>query len=60
VPQRIDTHRFSAVEQLTPQLWKQHFTDIPLRSLLDRTGSTSLPLIQLAMPQADRLQRVDR
>lgn len=35
VLQRIDTHPFSAVEQLTPRLWKQHFADAPLRSLLD-------------------------
>jgi transposase len=35
VLQRIDTHPFSAVEQLTPRLWKQHFADDPLRSLLD-------------------------
>ena len=35
VLQRIDTHPFSAVEQLTPRLWKQHFADNPLRSLLD-------------------------
>lgn len=37
VLQRIDTHPFSAVAQLTPRLWKQHFADAPLRSLLDRT-----------------------
>lgn len=35
VLQRIDAHPFSAVEQLTPRLWKQHFADAPLRSLLD-------------------------
>ena len=35
VLQRIDTHPFSAVEQLTPRLWKEHFADDPLRSLLD-------------------------
>lgn len=35
VLQRIDTHPFSAVAQLTPRLWKQHFADAPLRSLLD-------------------------
>jgi len=35
VLQRIDTHPFSAVEQLTPRLWKLHFADAPLRSLLD-------------------------
>jgi hypothetical protein len=37
VLQRIDTHPFSAVEQLTPRLWKQHFAEAPLRSLLDST-----------------------
>jgi transposase len=37
VLQRIDTHPFSAVDQLTPRLWKQHFADVPLRSLLDST-----------------------
>lgn len=35
VLQRIDTHPFSKVEQLTPRLWKPHFADQPLRSLLD-------------------------
>lgn len=35
VLQRIDTHPFAQVEQLTPRLWKQHFADDPLRSLLD-------------------------
>ena len=35
VLQRIDTHPFSAVEELTPRLWKQHFANQPLRSLLD-------------------------
>jgi transposase len=39
VLQRIDTHPFSAVEQLTPRLWKQHFADNPLRSLLDTAGA---------------------
>jgi transposase len=34
VLQRIDTHPFSTVEQLTPRLWKHHFADAPLRSLL--------------------------
>lgn len=37
VLQRLDTHPFSAVAQLTPRLWKQHFAQAPLRSLLDRT-----------------------
>jgi transposase len=36
VLQRIDTHPFRQVDQLTPRLWKQHFADAPLRSLLDR------------------------
>jgi transposase len=35
VLQRIDTHPFAQVEQLTPRLWKQHFASQPLRSLLD-------------------------
>jgi transposase len=35
VLQRIDTHPFAQVEQLTPRLWKQHFAAAPLRSLLD-------------------------
>jgi transposase len=39
VLQRIDTHPFSAVEQLTPRLWKQHFAETPLRSLLDPARS---------------------
>ena len=38
VLQRIDTHPFSAVEQLTPRLWKQHFADNPLPSLLDTSS----------------------
>lgn len=37
VLQRIDTHPFSAVDQLTPRLWKQHFGATPLHSLLDLT-----------------------
>lgn len=39
VLQRIDTHPFSAVEQLIPRLWKQHFADAPLRSLLDTASA---------------------
>jgi len=39
VLQRIDTHPFSAVDQLTPRLWKQHFADAPLRSLLDTANA---------------------
>jgi hypothetical protein len=39
VLQRIDTHPFSAVDQLTPRLWKQHFADAPLRSLLDTASA---------------------
>jgi transposase len=35
VLQRVDTHPFAQVEQLTPRLWKQHFAGEPLRSLLD-------------------------
>ena len=37
VLQRIDTHPFSQVDQLTPRLWKEHFAADPLRSLLDAT-----------------------
>lgn len=36
VLQRIDCHPQSQVQQLTPRLWKQHFADAPLRSLLHR------------------------
>jgi transposase len=36
VLQRIDTHPALDVHLLTPRLWKQHFTDNPLRSDLDR------------------------
>jgi transposase len=32
VLQRIDTHRVSDVDQLTPRLWKAHFGDSPLKS----------------------------
>jgi len=39
VLQRIDTHPFSAVEQLTPRLWKQNFAAAPLRSLLDAASA---------------------
>jgi len=35
VLQRIDTHPFAQVDQLTPRMWKQHFAAAPLRSLLD-------------------------
>jgi len=34
VLQRIDTHPFSRVEELTPRLWKQHFADQPMISRL--------------------------
>ena len=36
VLQRIDTHPYAQVHELTPRLWKQHFAHDPLRSLLDR------------------------
>jgi transposase len=36
VLQRIDRHPHSQVDQLTPRLWKHHFADAPLRSLLGR------------------------
>jgi transposase len=35
VLQRIDRHPQSQVSLLTPRLWKLHFADAPLRSLLD-------------------------
>jgi len=35
VLQRIDTHPFAQVDQLTPRLWKEHFAGDPLRSLLE-------------------------
>lgn len=37
VLQRIDTHPQSRLAELTPRLWKQHFADQPLRSLLHRS-----------------------
>ena len=37
VLQRIAEHPQSKVNQLTPRLWKEHFADAPLRSMLDRT-----------------------
>ena len=36
VLQRIGQHPASAVAQLTPRQWKQHFAANPLRSDLDR------------------------
>jgi hypothetical protein len=36
VLQRVDTHPAFEVQLLTPRLWKQHFTEHPLRSDLDR------------------------
>jgi len=39
VLQRIDTHPFAQVEQLTPRLWKPHFADAPLRSLLETASA---------------------
>ncbi len=35
VLQRIDRHPQSQVAQLTPRLWKEHFSGAPLRSMLD-------------------------
>lgn len=40
VLQRVDTHPFERVEQLTPRLWKHHFGDDPMRSMLDQSRST--------------------
>lgn len=34
VLQRVDTHPFGRVEELTPRLWKQHFEGDPIRSRL--------------------------
>ncbi len=36
VLQRIDQHPQSKVTELTPRLWKEHFADAPMRSMLDR------------------------
>ena len=39
VLQRVDTHPFERVEELTPRLWKQHFASDPMKSRLDlRSG----------------------
>jgi transposase len=38
VLQRIDRHPGKDIDQLTPRLWKQHFADDPLRSVLHRQG----------------------
>jgi len=40
VLQRVDTHPFERVEELTPRLWKHHFADNPMRSMLDPGRST--------------------
>lgn len=37
VLQRVDTHPFERVEELTPRLWKKHFADNPMRSRLDHS-----------------------
>lgn len=34
VLQRIATHPYARVEELTPRLWKEHFADAPIRSVL--------------------------
>ena len=36
VLQRVDTHPFDRVHELTPRLWKHHFGDDPMRSALVR------------------------
>lgn len=36
VLQRIGEHPASRVEELTPRLWKEHFADNPMKSVLDR------------------------
>ena len=37
VLQRVDTHPFDRVDELTPRLWKKHFADHPMRSRLDQS-----------------------
>jgi transposase len=37
VLQRVDTHPFERVEELTPRLWKKHFANDPMRSRLDQS-----------------------
>jgi len=39
VLQRVDTHPFERVEELTPRRWKEHFGNDPMKSMLD-CGST--------------------
>ncbi len=39
VLQRIDQHPQSKVTELTPRLWREHFADAPMRSMLDRPPS---------------------
>ena len=39
VLQRIDTHPFKRVEELTPRLWKDRLAENPMRSLLDREAT---------------------
>ena len=34
VLQRVDTHPFERIEELTPRLWKHHFGDDPIPSQL--------------------------
>jgi len=36
VLQRVDTHPYERVDELTPRLWKEHFGDNPMKSMLDR------------------------
>jgi transposase len=40
VLQRIDTHPSERVAELTPRLWKHHFGDDPMRSMLGRGPSS--------------------
>ena len=35
VLQRIATHPAACVAELTPRLWKEHFAEAPMRSVLD-------------------------
>jgi len=43
VLQRIELHKASEVEQLTPRLWKEHFADEPIGSWVDRIPGEANP-----------------
>ena len=40
VLQRVSQHPSSKVEELTPRLWKEKFSDQPMRSILDNFGES--------------------